>query len=264
MGRPGGPGGMDGGNTEKGDHSTKGIKAGNSITVNAGNVSIKAYDDALHANAEGTLENGAAPLGNVNINGGTLSLYSNDDGIHADGALTVNGGSVTVTNSYEGFEGTSIKVASGAVSVTSSDDGFNATATSGTGISILGGSVYVFARGDGLDSNSRSSYSGIVFSGGETIVISNSNGNSAIDTESGYNYSGGAVLAIMPRGGMSGESTKCQNFNSIGTTKSMSLSSGNTLKATVNGTTLSVVMPCSVSSANVIVLGSSSASVSAG
>lgn len=262
-GGPGGPGGMGGGNTEKGDHSTKGIKAGNAITVNSGNVSVKAYDDAIHANAEGTLENGTAPLGNVNINGGTISLYSNDDGIHADGVLTVNGGSVTVTNSYEGLEGTRVCVAGGAVSVTSSDDGFNSTATSGTGISVLGGNVYVFARGDGLDSNSRSSYSGIVFSGGETIVISNSNGNSAIDSESGYKYSGGAVVAIMPRGGMSGESTKCQNFNSVGTSKSMSLSSGATLTASIKGTTLSVVMPCSVSSATVIVLGDSAASVSA-
>lgn len=260
MGRPGG---MGGGNTEKGDHSTKGIKAGNAITVNAGSVNIKAYDDAIHANADGTLENGAAPLGNVNINGGTLSLYSNDDGIHADGVLAVNGGSVTVTNSYEGLEGTSIKVTSGKVAVTSSDDGFNSTATSGTGISILGGSVYVFARGDGLDSNSRSSYSGIVFSGGEAIVISNSNGNSAIDSESGYKYSGGAVVAVMPRGGMSGESTKCQNFSAVGMTKSMSLSSGATLTASIKGTTLSVVMPCSVSSATVIVLGDSSATLSA-
>jgi hypothetical protein len=254
---------MGGGNTEKGDHSTKGIKAGNAITVNSGSVSVKAYDDAIHAKAEGTLENGTAPLGNVNINGGTISLYSNDDGIHADGVLTVNGGSVTVTNSYEGLEGTRVCVAGGNVSVTSSDDGFNSTATSGTGISILGGSVYVFARGDGLDSNSRSSYSGIDFSGGETIVISNSNGNSAIDSENGYKYSGGAVVAIMPRGGMSGESTHCQNFNAVGMSKSMSLSSGATLTASIKGTTLSVVMPCSVSSATVIVLGDSAASVSA-
>ena len=35
------------------------------------------------------------------------------------------------------------------------------------------------------------------------IVISNSSGNSAIDTEQGYTYTGGKVIAIMPRGGMS-------------------------------------------------------------
>ena len=264
MGRPGGPGGMGGGNTEKGDHSTKGIKAGNSITVNAGNVNIKAYDDAIHATAEATLENGQSPLGAVSVNGGTLILYSNDDGIHADGALELNGGSVTVTNSYEGLEGATIKVAGGKVSVTSSDDGFNAVATSGTGISILDGNVYVCARGDGLDSNSRSTYSGIAFSGGETIVISNSAGNSAIDTEGGYKYSGGAVVAVMPRGGMSGESTHCQNFSTIGTTKSLSLTQGKTLTAKINGTSLSAVMPCSISSANIIVLGDRDAAVSVG
>ncbi len=264
QGNMGGHGGMGGGNPEKGDHSAKGIKAGNAITVNAGNVNVKAYDDAIHANAETTLENGQAPLGAVSVNGGTLTLYSNDDGIHADGTLELNGGSVTVTNSYEGLEGSAIKVAGTTVSVNSSDDGFNAADRNGSGISILDGSVYVYARGDGLDSNSRSSYSGIVFSGGETVVISNSAGNSAIDTEGGYKYSGGAVVAVMPRGGMSGESTHCQNFSTVGTTKSLSLAQGKTLTAKINGTSLSAVMPCSISSANIIVLGDRDAAVSVG
>lgn len=44
------------------------------------------------------------------------------------------------------------------------------------------------------------------------VVISNLNMNSAIDNESGCSYKGGAVVAVMPRGGMSNESTKCDNF----------------------------------------------------
>jgi len=54
-GRPGGGmggfpgGGMGGGNPNKGAYSTKGIKASNEIFINAGNVSIKSYDDSIHA-----------------------------------------------------------------------------------------------------------------------------------------------------------------------------------------------------------------------
>ena len=254
-------GGMDGGNTDKGDYSTKGIKAGNEITINTGVVNIKAYDDAIHANKDSTLENGATPTGNVNILGGTVTVYSNDDGIHADGVLTVSGGTVTVENSYEGLEGLQIIVSDGSVSVHASDDGFNSTATSGTGIEISGGKVYVYCTGDGLDSNTKSSYSGIVFTGGETVVISNSTGNSALDTENGYKYEAGSVVAIMPQRGMASEATHCSNFSSIGTYKSVSLSSGKTVNVEIKNSTISVTMPCSMS-AYVIVLGDKSASVS--
>ena len=101
-GGPGGMGGMDGGNTDKGDHSTKGIKAANEIIVNSGNLTIKSYDDSIHANSDTTLENGEAPTGNITLNGGSISVYSNDDGIHADGSLTVNGSDINIVNSYEG------------------------------------------------------------------------------------------------------------------------------------------------------------------
>ena len=263
-GRPGdmgGPGGMDGGNTDKGDYSTKGIKAANEIIINEGTICIKSYDDAIHANNDGSLENGASPLGNVTINGGAVTVYSNDDGLHADGTLFVKDGTVSVTNAYEGIEGTQVNISGGYVSVRSKDDGINATATSGTAIEISGGTVYIYCTGDGIDSNSRASYIGIVFSGGNTVVISNSNGNSAIDSEQGYQYTGGAVIAIMPRGGMSGEATHCQNFSSIGKSSQLSLSAGSYLVAEIGNTTATVKMPASISSALVIVLGDNSPSV---
>ena len=258
----GGMGGMQDGNSNKSEYSTKGLKAGNAITISAGNVNIKAYDDAIHANADTTLENGATPTGNVTVSGGTVTLYTSDDGIHADGMLTISGGSVNVTKSYEGLEGNYIHVTGGSVSVISSDDGMNSPATSGTGIRIGGGTVYIYANGDGIDSNSRSSYSGIVFEGGNTIVISTSSGNSAIDTEAGYAYTGGSVLALMPNGGMTSESTHCSNFSSVAKKSTISLSSGSYLTVTVSSkTVVTVKMPCSLS-AMAIYLGSSSASVS--
>lgn len=256
----GGPGGFGDGNTDKGEYSTKGIKAANEIVINNGTVNIKSYDDAIHANNDTSLENGASPLGNVSINGGNITAYSNDDGLHADGILSIKAGTVSVTNAYEGLEGTTVDISGGYVSVNSKDDGINATTTSGTAIAISGGTVYIYCTGDGIDSNSRTADVGIVFSGGKTVVISNSGMNSAIDTENGYTYTAGSVIAIMPRGGMSNEATHCDNFTSIGKSTQTSLTSGGYLVVGIGDTTATIKMPASMSGL-VIVLGSNSPSI---
>jgi hypothetical protein len=256
-GGPGGPGGMGEGNKEKGEYSTKGIKAANEITINSGTVNIKSYDDALHANNDVALENGETALGALTVNGGNITLYSNDDGLHADGTLTLNSGNVSVSKSYEGAEGTNVVINGGKLSIISSDDGINATATSGTAISITGGEIYIYCTGDGIDSNSRSSYEGIIFSGGRTVVISNSGGNSSIDSEQGYSYTGGSVIALMPRGGMSREATNCKDFASVGYSGSISLSIGAYLCVTVGDASLTLRMPCGMS-AMAVVLGDTS------
>lgn len=259
-GFPGGPGGMGDGNSDKGDHSTKGIKAANEIVISAGTINIKSYDDAIHANNDTSLESGASPLGNVTVNGGNITVYSNDDGLHADGTLTISGGTVSVTNAYEGLEGTQVRISGGYISVLSKDDGINATTTSGIAIEISGGEIYIYCTGDGIDSNSRTANVGIVFSGGKTVVISNSSMNSAIDSENGYTYTAGSVVAIMPRGGMSNEATHCSNFTSIGKSTQTSLTSGNYLVVEIVNTTVTIKIPVSLS-AMVIVLGSNSSKI---
>ena len=260
-GGPGGMGGMDGGNTDKGDHSTKGIKAANEIIVNSGNLTIKSYDDSIHANSDTTLENGEAPTGNITLNGGSISLYSNDDGIHSDGTLTVNGSDINIVNSYEGLEGSTVNINDGNLYVVSKDDGINGIATSGAAITVSGGTLYVYAGGDGIDSNSRTSYGGIVFSGGKSLIISTGNGNSAIDSEQGYSYTGGSVVAIMPQGGMASEATRCQNFSSVANYDTLSLTEGGDLVCKIGSDKLTVNMPTSISG-YVIMLGDSSATAS--
>ena len=261
MGGPGG--GMNEGNPNAIAYSAKGIKASNAITINAGTITVKAVDDAIHADNTTTLENGKTPTGNLTVNGGDITVSTKDDGLHADGALTVNGGNIKVLTAYEGVEGNTITVKGGSVSVTSSDDGFNACATSGTGITISGGTVYVYAGGDGIDSNSRASYSAIAFNGGNTVIISTSGGNSAIDSDGGYKYTGGRVLAIMPSGGMSGESTHCSNFSSIGKKQSVSLSASSYATVKIDGSAvLSVKMPKALNSALAIYLGNKNAAIS--
>ena len=266
-GKPGGPGmpggGMQEGNSDKGDHSTKGIKSDNDIVINDGTVNIKSYDDAIHAKSGVALENGATSTGNVTVSGGNITLYSNDDGVHADNNLVVNGGNLNIIKSYEGMEGTNVKILGGNVSVIAVDDGINGTASSGAAITIGGGTLYVYCGGDGIDSNSRTSYGGIVFSGGKTLIISTSNGNSAIDSEAGYNYTAGSVVAVMPKGGMSGEASKCQNFASLGKTVNLSLTKGNCLTCEIGGAKLTVNMPATIS-AYIVILGSSSATASVG
>lgn len=255
---PGGPGGTDG-NGDKSNVSTKGIKAGNAITVSGGTLTVNSYDDALHADGGATLENGEKATGAVLISGGMLTLFSKDDAVHADGELTVSGGSVVITGSYEGMEGATVVIRGGEISVVSSDDGINATATSGAGITVEGGTVSVFAGGDGMDANSRTAYQGVVFSGGKVTIVSTSGGDSSVDTEQGYSYTGGTVLALCPANGMGNEALNCQNFASVGTKTTMNLSEGQTLSVKADGTTtVSVSMPCGLS-ALVVYLGSSSA-----
>lgn len=262
-GRPGGmgPGGMQEGNPDKGDYSTKGIKVANSIQINAGTITIKSYDDAIHANQESTLENGESPAGEVTVAGGSLNIYSNDDAIHADGNLSILTGIIRVNNCYEGLEGSNVTVSGGDISIISADDGINATATTGNAITVSGGNLYVYASGDGLDSNSTTSYGGILFSGGRSVVICASNGNSAIDSERGYQYTGGYVLAVTSSGGMSHETTNCQNLSSVGKKQNLSLSSGKFLTVDLDSqTVLTVKIPCNVN-ATVVFLGSNAAMI---
>ncbi len=260
-GGPGGMGGMQEGNSDKGTYSTKGIKADNSITISGGTIYAKAYDDAIHANSDTLIDYGSTTgygTGNVTISGASVTVYSNDDGIHADGALTISSGTVTVESSYEGLEGATVTVSGGQVYTRSSDDGINASGT----ITLSGGYVFVYAGGDGIDSNCTTSYKSILFSGAVVAVVSTSSGNSAIDTDSGYTYSSGEVLAICPQG-MTSECTAGYNFSSYGKTGSISMSSGNYLTVKVSSSAvMAIKMPCSLSSAFVMYLGSSSAAFS--
>ena len=139
--------------------SAKGIKAGNSITINNGEITVNSTDDSVHSN------------NTVTINGGTLDLSSGDDAIHADALLTINGGTITIS-AHEGLEATQIVINDGTVDITASDDGINAAQkVSGVTptIEINGGDITVnMGQGDtdALDSN------GNIFINGGTITIS--------------------------------------------------------------------------------------------
>jgi len=257
----GGMGGMEEGNSDKKEYSSKGIKATNEIIIDGGNIIISSYDDCFHTNLE-TLENGGSSLGNITINGGVFTLNTKDDGIHADNKVVINDGTINIKSSYEGVEGKQIELNGGCTSIISSDDGMNATTTSGTGITINNGYLYAYAGGDGLDSNSRTSYQGLIINGGNIVVIQTSSMNSCLDTENGYKYTAGKVLCVGPYGGMSNETTNCSNFSSAGTKKQLSLSANQVVRVEVSSSIIAELkMPSGLSSI-VVYLGSNSATIS--
>ena len=189
--------------TDGSDVSAKGIKAENEIFISAGTIDIKAYDDAIHANNDGSLENGASPLGNVNINGGNLTLYASDDGVHADGTLNIKGGTTNVTSSYEGLEGNVINITGGNAYVYGTDDGVNATSGKSTpAINVSGGflDVEVPTNGDtdGIDSN------GSFTQTGGTVIVkgpgSASGGGmamaAALDTDGAVKITSGSLIVF--------------------------------------------------------------------
>lgn len=235
-----------GSNSNTAEVSAKGIKAENEIIINAGTIDVKAYDDAIHANNDGSLENGSTPLGNVSIKGGSLTLYASDDGVHADGTLNITGGTTNVTSSYEGLEGNIINVSGGNTYVYGTDDGVNATKGKSTpAINISGGflDVEVPTNGDtdGIDSN------GTYTQTGGTVIVkgpgSASGGGmamaAALDTDGAVKITSGSLIcfgAIEQTPNSSVTKTLCSSntvsagshtisFSSSGTTYSTTLKS---------------------------------------
>lgn len=172
--------------------SCKGFKAGKTLTVTGGTLTVDSADDALHANTD------------VTISGGTLTLATGDDGVHADNDLVIGtkGASSTttprinITASYEGLEGTTVTVYSGDIDVAASDDGVNA-ANSTLGersdkyaINIAGGDLYIDAGSDGLDSNNDISMTG----GKVEVYGADAMMDAAIDYDGTFTLSGGTLF----------------------------------------------------------------------
>lgn len=187
------------GTEEDSSTSIKGIKAAGNLTINGGNFTMDAADDAVHSNTS------------VDICGGTFEISTGDDGVHADETLTITSGTINITESYEGLEGLHIKVSGGDIKLVASDDGLNAaggTDSSGTAgprgndqfggggsssngsIAISGGTLYLQASGDGLDANGT-----LTISGGTTTVCGPTSGDTTVlDYDSSATITGGTFI----------------------------------------------------------------------
>lgn len=172
--------------------SCKGFKAGKTLTVTGGTLTVDSADDALHASTD------------VTISGGTLTLATGDDGVHADndlvigarGSSSITTPKISITASYEGLEGTTVNVYSGDIDVAASDDGVNATnSTLGErsdkyAINIAGGDLYIDAGSDGLDSNNDISMTG----GKVEVYGADAMMDAAIDYDGTFTLSGGTLF----------------------------------------------------------------------
>lgn len=210
--------------------STKGLKAGTSLTILGGSFTMDCADDAFHTN------------GNLTVSGGSASIQTGDDAFHADNALTISDGDIDISTSYEGLEGLTVTVSGGDINVVASDDGVNAAggadqsglggngqdqfaAESGVFITISGGNLTLNAGGDGLDSNGD-----LTISGG-TVYVSTKDGSadSALDYNGNASITGGTMIGI-------GSSGMAQNFGDTSTQGAILLS----VDAQAAGSTISI------------------------
>ena len=202
------------GNSNGADVSAKGIKAENEIYIKKGTIDIKAYDDAIHANNDGVIENGNTPLGNVIVSGGSLTLEASDDGIHADGSMSISGGEINVKSAYEGLEANVFNISGGSTYVYATDDGMNATkGKSNPAINVSGGllDIEVPTNGDtdGIDSNGTYTQTGgVVIVKGPGNASGNNFGAAALDTDGNVSISDGTLIIF---GGMEKTPTLSSN-----------------------------------------------------
>ena len=224
-------------------YSMKGIKADNEVSISGGTISIKSYDDAIHANNDTVLgdEDDTSDdyygNGNVTISGGNITINTKDDGVHADQDLTISGGTLNIETSYEGIEANRIYIKGGESYIYATDDAANAAVCNGSYTPL-------FSMSDGyldldvssgdtdtLDSNGTVKVTGGVLIAKNRQTRSTSQTGGTFDVDGNMSISGGYVASI---GCWCSEASMTANISSTSTT----LSSGSYSVKKSSGTEL--------------------------
>ena len=213
----------------------KGLVAEKYIYVDGGKIDVKSTgDDALHTHWQ------------IHMNGGEVTVNAKDDGLHADSAMYLKGSTINVVTASEGIEAYRIFAEGGITSTFATNDGWNgaggpkenagqyaAFSESGGHIVVSGGYHYISAKGnmvDVFDANGSGKMTGGVlileitgesyenqggFSfggwggggmGGGSGGCSSNMAGGLIDTDAGFEITGGVLLAF---GNYSTDLPKC-------------------------------------------------------
>lgn len=278
--------------------NNNGIHSKKDLQVKNLDLLVSCRDNALKGNDSVELENSTATLiasagdavktsnsdisnkgnqrGTVSVISGSYDLYSACDGIDAAYDVTVSGGSIGIfTDGFSAYTennggalsskgikaSNKITVNGGNIQIRSTDNAIHASNTSPLengvnpvgSISISDGDISVYTRAEAIHSD------GILYlKGGRMLLLSTSDGHSAINAGKGYTYSAGEVVAIMSDGEAASGATNCVGFNNIGKQVSLSLSMGEYLTCTVGSAKLILRTPLSLNS-SVVMLGASNA-----
>ena len=176
----------------------------NSVIVNAnGDVTLILNGVNIESTMTAAIANGGTNGLTINLADNTVNNLSDggsseyDGCIFSYGKLTIEGnGTLNVNGKQEDGEGIATKscdliINSGTINITSQDDGLNAGGSGGS-ITINGGTIYIKASGDGIDSNGS-----LTINGGTVYTIGSSQGGDAgIDTDEGFQFNGGEIIAL--------------------------------------------------------------------
>ncbi len=220
----------------------KGIKTEAKLTVNQGDYYFYTADDSLASDTD------------IELLSGDFVFYTLDQAINSDqilniGSTSEEGPSLHIYHSYEGIQGGQISFHSGYAYIESTDDGINATSDTLEDISRNfhdGSTVYVNADGDGIDSNGT-----ITRDGGNLFVFGPKNdGDSSLDSDKGFTYLGGTILAFSQQGRIETPSAENRNVASLNLS---SYKEGAVLSFLTNGYEFSALLPKAYSQLNVII-----------
>jgi hypothetical protein len=173
--------------------SLKAISSGDSLVIGGGTFTISSSDDALHAN------------NTLTVNGGSFDIATGNNALLGDKTLEISNADIRISTSYEGLEGSIVKINSGNIHINAGSNGLSIRTSrkgsgtvgrrwggfdSGSCLYINGGYIVVNANGDGVDAN------GSMEMTGGTLLISGptSNQDGALDFGS-FKISGGLLVA---------------------------------------------------------------------